>query len=377
MRRSRIASFYICLIISPLLVRAQAPIPGAPIPVPAWESDRNVYHDQRLSGTLWLTIDGTTTPVPIDAEMAKVPAIINLTLPGDWRAATRSAPNGTLLTIEPKDASNFHSQISVDDPSSLTDQDATVVKFKSKHWAFFPQSAGTDIKIRTSINGAPIDLQKQSWIFRYDENPIATLTVTKDKSNCDDAKRAVDPYSTDCALQYLLARNDDGTAVIVMQVTDGGLDIKQAALNGDLHYSVNGALPFDPENGPFLLPISDGDLWHVDWFKTPLGCRSYNMNKQEHGNIEIYEPNRRGATNFIGVKSNYITVGNAKVFDVALLQQMLNGTATQLAAISGFSAASITGAFGNLQGVARDTSFLSAQVTTTPLPTVATSNSTG
>jgi hypothetical protein len=168
-----------------------------------------------------------------------------------------------------------------------------------------------------------------------------------------------------------------GTVIIVMQVTDGGLDIEKAALDSDLHYSVNGALPFDFDNGPFLLPISDGDLWHVDWFNPPLGCRSYNKNKQEHGNIELYEPNRRGATNFIGVKSNYITVGNAKVFDVALLQQMLNGTATQLAAISGFSAASITGAFGNLQGVARDTSFLSAQVTTTPLPTVATSNSTG
>lgn len=378
MRRSRIACFCICLIISPVAVRAQETIPVVPVIVPVWESDRSVYSDQRLSGTLWLTIDGTITSVPIDAEMARVPAIINFALrSSDWRATTRTAPNGTLLTIEPKDASHFDSQVSVDDTSSLTDQDGTVVKFKSKHWAFFPLSSGIDVKIRTSTSNTPIDLQKQSWIFRYDENPIATLTITKDKSNCDDAKRAVDPYATDCALQYLLARNDDGAVVVVMRVTDRGLEISHSVLDGDLHYSINGALPLDAENGPFLLPISDGDLWHVDWFKSPLGCRSYNINKQEHGNLELYEPNRPGATNLAGVKSNYITVGNAKVFDVALLQQMLNATATQLAAISGFSAGSITGAFGNLQGVTRDTSFLSAQVTTTPLPTVATSNSTG
>ena len=251
MRRSRIACFCICLIISPVAVRAQVPIPVVPVTVPAWESDRNVYHDQRLSGTLWLTIDGTTTSVPIDAEMAKVPAIINFTLPLDWRAATRSAPNGTLLTIEPKDPSHFHSQVSIDDPSSLTDQDGIVVKFKSKHWALFPESPGINVKIRTSTNNAPIDLQKQPWIFRYDENPVATLTITRDKSNCDNAKRAVDPYATDCAWQYLLARNDDGTVVIVMWVTDRGLEISQSVLDGDLHYSVNGALPFDPENGPF------------------------------------------------------------------------------------------------------------------------------
>jgi len=69
-------------------------------------------------------------------------------------------------------------------------------------------------------------------------------------------------------------------------------------------------------------------------------------------------------------KANGIMVGKAKLFDVTALRKMLNDTATQLSTISGFNAASITAALGNLQGVTRDTSFLSAQITTTPVPAV-------
>ena len=74
-------------------------------------------------------------------------------------------------------------------------------------------------------------------------------------------------------------------------------------------------------------------------------------------------------SNFAGLsqpkaKNNGITVGKAKLFDSAALRTMLNATAAQLGALSGFNAASITAAFGNLQGVSRDTSFLSAQITT-------------
>jgi hypothetical protein len=350
-----------------------------------------VYHDQFLSGTLSLTVDGRPASVPIDADLEQVPATINSALQAldaDWVAATKVRPDGTWLTIEPMDPSHIQHRVSVDVPNTtLTDHHGAFVTFKQKYGAFFPKQTDKDIQIRTAIYGVPIDLQKQSWFFHYYENPITTVTIYKDKSNkndksnCDKAEKAVNRYSTDCAEQYLIARNTnasvDAPVITVMTVTDDGLAINQSALNGDLHYAVNGALPLDPDNGPFRVPVSEGDLWHIDWFKTPQGCRFYNINNDEHGNIELYEPNRRGATNLQGAKSNYITVGNAKVFDVALLQQMLNGTAAQLAAISGFSTASITGAFGNLQGIVRDTSFLSAQVTTTPLPTVVTSNTNG
>jgi hypothetical protein len=59
-----------------------------------------------------------------------------------------------------------------------------------------------------------------------------------------------------------------------------------------------------------------------------------------------------------------------KVFDVFTLRQMLATTASQLAGISGFSGASITAAFGNIQGVTSDISYLSAQATTVATPTV-------
>jgi hypothetical protein len=390
MRHLRIAIVYSCLIISCAFVQAQeaaAPNHVRDIgsylnvrPVPVWQSNYAVYPYQRLSGTLWFTFNGTSNELNIDSDLLDIPAKINAArdaLPSDWKVAIKVRSDGMWLTIEPKDPSSFFSQVSIGSKSSLTDQNKKVITFERKYSAFFPQKHDEDIKILRSINGAPIDLQKDFWVFHYYDAPIVTVTIDKGDAACDDVKRAVNPYATACAQQYLLARNDEGTVVTVMEVTDRGLKINGDALKKDLHYAVNGALPLDPDNGPFLVPLSDGDLWHVDWFKTPAGCRSYNINKEEHDRIELYEPNPTGETRLVGIKSNYITVGNAKIFDVALLQQMLNGTATQLAALSGFSAASITGAFGNLQGVARDTSSLSAQVTTTPLPTVATTNTAG
>ena len=411
MRHSRVAIVYSCLIISCAFVQAQettapkscafvqAQETTAPDHVrdigsylkvrslPAWQSNYAVYPYQHLRGTLRFTFNGTSNDLNVDADLLDIPAKINTALDAlrsGWEAAIEVRSDGTWLTIEPKVPLNF-SDVSVDgkltDRGSTdgdsTDRDSKDVTFKAKCSAFFSQKDDEDIKILMSINGAPIDLQKHFWIFHYYDAPVVTLTIDKGEGACDDVKRAVNPYATACAQQYLLARKENGTVVTVMEVTDNGLNINGDALKGDLHYAVNGAPPLDPDNGPFLVPLSDGDLWHVDWFKTPAGCRSYNANKEEHDRIELYEPNLSGETRLMGIKANYITVGNAKIFDVALLQQMLNGTATQLAALSGFSAASITGAFGNLQGVARDTSSLSAQVTTTPLPTVVTTNTTG
>jgi hypothetical protein len=76
-----------------------------------------------------------------------------------------------------------------------------------------------------------------------------------------------------------------------------------------------------------------------------------------------YEPVNLGV-------DNGIILYPPKVFDVVTLRQMLATTAAQLAGITGFSPASITGAFGNLQGVTTDISYLSAQVTTVPTAVV-------
>ena len=162
-----------------------------------------------------------------------------------------------------------------------------------------------------------------------------------------------------------------------MRVNDDGLEVYPEALapgESALKYAVDGGTPLDPYNGPFHIPITYAGSWHINWFTQSKGCRLYNINPEEHANAELYQPNDLKLDT---IKANDIMVGSAKVFDVALFQQMLNGTATQLAAISGFNASSITSAFGNLQGVARDTSFLSAQVTTTPLPSITNTNTSG
>jgi hypothetical protein len=76
-------------------------------------------------------------------------------------------------------------------------------------------------------------------------------------------------------------------------------------------------------------------------------------------------------------KDNGINVAPSKVFDTYTLRQMLANTSSQLAAISGFNQASITGAYGTLQGITTDPSYLSAQVTTVATPTVSSVVSSG
>ncbi|HMH12110.1 MAG TPA: hypothetical protein VK578_03290 [Edaphobacter sp.] len=69
-------------------------------------------------------------------------------------------------------------------------------------------------------------------------------------------------------------------------------------------------------------------------------------------------------------EDNGIAVAPAKVFDNFTLRQMLASTSAQLASISGFNQTSLVGALSNIQGVTRDTSYLSAQVTTVAPPSV-------
>jgi hypothetical protein len=116
MRHARIASVYFCLIISSVLVRAQAPVPAGPIrvedivshlkvvPVPAWQSFPAVSPDQLFTGALHLTVSGKLTePVTIaNKNLSEVAAKINETLPPDWKAAISLGSDGLRLTIEPK-----------------------------------------------------------------------------------------------------------------------------------------------------------------------------------------------------------------------------------------------------------------------------------
>ena len=77
------------------------------------------------------------------------------------------------------------------------------------------------------------------------------------------------------------------------------------------------------------------------------------------------------------VVDNGISVAPSKAYDNSTLRQMLAGTSAQLAGISGFNQSVLMGALGNIQGVTRDTSYLSAQVTTIAPPSVTSTAVTG
>ncbi len=384
--RMIICSVYSWLIICSMFVQAQKPDPAKAAPtlvgirdntnrvLRAWQSNPAITPDQKFNGTLRFDVNGKVTVLHINAEDLSDIAKDIERLPYGSKVITSAASDGLRLDILPKVAFNDFSGTGELRPVAGGDEDVTTVNFSERYDLVLPNVQRDNDKyvwVQTA-NKQRVDLKEHSWVWRYSDTPVIVLTI---ESQCTPAQKVLDPYSTSCTQQYLLARNDGDIVVTVMEVKDNGLAIDGDALNGGLRYAVNGALPLDPDNGPFLVPIVRGDIWHINWFRSTIGCRAYNVLPEEHGNADLYEPS--GIHNLDGIKSDYIMVGNAKVFDVALLQQMLNGTSAQLAAISGFSAASITAAYGTLQGVTRDTSFLSAQATTTPLPTIATTNSTG
>jgi len=108
-------------------------------------------------------------------------------------------------------------------------------------------------------------------------------------------------------------------------------------------------------------PVRDFELLR---YPPDTSCRPYSDAAEA---LEVTRPDYQPVA--LGT-DNGIMLYPPKVFDVFTLRQMLTSTAAQLAGLAGFSQASINSAFGNLQGVTTDTSFLSAQLTTVATPTV-------
>ena len=119
----------------------------------------------------------------------------------------------------------------------------------------------------------------------------------------------------------------------------------------------------NPTYGPFRFDLSYGVKLSI--YRKRDECRLFSHNDYDWASLSFYPPTPPIAGK---LSDNGITVGPGKIFDTLVLKRMLSDTAAQLASISGFTSAPITNAFGNFQGVTRDVSFLSAQVTTTPLP---------
>lgn len=217
------------------------------------------------------------------------------------------------------------------------------------------------------------------WILTADASPFAVVTIGREGGKlCSGTSLTETEAAEPCHWQVLLCRresqNDLTVGMEIKAPTDSTashpdssiLVVHRELLNDlDSNYAVNGKM-ITPYVGPFIFrPYAS--VWKIDWIKKRPGCRRYPTSPNDSASVSLepyVEP--PNATDV----ANGIEVGSVKVYDTIALKRMLNDTAAQLAAISGFNAAPITAALGNLQGVTRDTSYLSAQVTTTPLPTI-------
>jgi hypothetical protein len=266
-------------------------------------------------------------------------------------------------------------------------------------------------------DGTPVDLTLNPvWELDGDQPPLMVISIDNDEAprnpgesldSCDVKKMGLDNPKT-CHTQFLIVKSGNDKQLLLGAEALGLRDLatrhakdqgasKQAKDQGASQQAESSPTTGEPQDflpdqeragylyvlptlfddpnsfyflngarlrgGPNYRPYpGTPEGWMIDWYRQKQGCRMYSGNKADHASASIRPPSRYPRFQ----KSNGVTVGAAKIFDVALLRKMLNDTANQLAAISGFSAAPITSAFGNLQGVSRDVSFLSAQLTTTP-----------
>lgn len=183
--------------------------------------------------------------------------------------------------------------------------------------------------------------------------------------------KSVGTAGNNCRVEIALLKPEESSVAVLI---DGYLVINPAVLENDqTHtYVVNG-IPV--EKGKFTFDVSSPNLvLHVERYEKEPGCRRYSS--ADSGDFAYdatyLTPSRSASQSSI---SNGIVIRDHKIFDTQTLRRMLTDTASQLASISGFNSAPIVAAYGNLQGVTRDTSYLTAQVTTTPTPTVSSTES--
>jgi len=117
-----------------------------------------------------------------------------------------------------------------------------------------------------------------------------------------------------------------------------------------------------------LLGWSSVRSFRIQHYPFDERCRLYTGSDSDF--IDVVPP---GLPGLQSGKDNGIVVAPSRVFDTYTLRQMLASTASQLAGISGFNQASVVAALGTLQGVTRDASYLSGQVTTNATPAVSNS----
>ncbi|HEY3973686.1 MAG TPA: hypothetical protein VGM18_11815 [Candidatus Sulfotelmatobacter sp.] len=162
------------------------------------------------------------------------------------------------------------------------------------------------------------------------------------------------------------------------RATKEGLKIKSALFDTPSHlaFAINGT-PVKKEMSSLTFGSRDISNYHVEVYEEASGCREYSLQYEDKDSppesIDVDIPILKLTED----PANGIHVGAPKVYDSFLLRSKLNAAAQQLAAISPWNATAITNAYGTLQGVTRDVSYLAAQVTTAATPSIATTTNTG
>ena len=160
------------------------------------------------------------------------------------------------------------------------------------------------------------------------------------------------------------------------RVTMKGLWINKDLFNNpDLTFVVNG-WTLRVADASRLLGSQYTTAFHIQVFEDTGGCRRYVPGAQmleKSDAIDIAIPpqaqDSRRQVDSNPQSANGITVGDLKVYDSFALRTLMNNAATQLAAISPWNATAITNAYGTLQGVTRDVSYVAAQLQTAATPT--------
>lgn len=157
------------------------------------------------------------------------------------------------------------------------------------------------------------------------------------------------------------------------KVTTDGIEVlSDAFLNGSVSFAINGQAVTRRQVG-LIFGSRDMHDYHIELFDDPDGCRKYMLrdapgNEKRYDSIDVEIP--YSASN--QTVDNGITVGAPKVYDTYALQRRMQDAAQQLSNISPWNAAAITNNYGSLQGIKRDTSYLSAQAETAGAPNIQT-----
>jgi len=261
-----------------------------------------------------------------------------------------------------------------------------------------PQPEGSDCPGKTPSSGC----SSTSGESDVSDCPNASAKLSDRCAPCrkdwfaQGSQSVANSYGRFCVAEFVIVRRsvdgDDSSItpkeeklVVAMMTTAGQkLEIHQNKLVGSEYHIDNAVMVSQVGlNGGALTVNAGAEPWLIEWFGANVGCRlPSHQTGPYYTYITVNPPeldNTLGPTELTKYvdKANGIVVGSAKVFDVLALKRMLNDTANQLAGLSVFNVAQISGAVGNLQGITRDTSFLSAQVTTAATPGISQSSSVG